>query len=285
MAGLMCRNFGLFRTSNLNFALKNVSKSLKNRTIILSVTSNEKETGSLFQRFWDSVDVSAPSDAHSKTLTDNNSVTYEIIFDVVKPEFKKEYLKATSEAQTYLNDSKEYPGQLQGSWSTIYGDMDQSVHLWMYNGYSEMSKKHNFESEDEAYQEYARNKAKWLNSRRNQICHHFGYWGEPTPRQPSHIYEMRSYTLKPGTLIEWSNNWGQAISIRRKDAVGGFFSQIGDLYQVHHVWAYRDLEHRQKAREKMWQQPGWDDCVAATVPLVRDMKANILKPNPHSPMQ
>jgi len=29
---------------------------------------------------------------------------------------------------------------------------------------------------------------------------------------------------------------GQAISIRQKDAVGVFFSQIGKLYQVHHVW-------------------------------------------------
>lgn len=29
---------------------------------------------------------------------------------------------------------------------------------------------------------------------------------------------------------------GNAIKIRRKDAVGGFFSQVGDLYMVHHLW-------------------------------------------------
>ena len=29
---------------------------------------------------------------------------------------------------------------------------------------------------------------------------------------------------------------GHAIKIRQEDAVGGFFSQIGDLYQVHHIW-------------------------------------------------
>lgn len=28
--------------------------------------------------------------------------------------------------------------------------------------------------------------------------------------------------------------------------------------------AYNDLEHRKAEREKMWQDPGWDDCVAAT---------------------
>ncbi|KAK3743393.1 hypothetical protein QZH41_011308, partial [Actinostola sp. cb2023] len=42
----------------------------------------------------------------------------------------------------------------------------------------------------------------------------------------------------PGALIEWGNNWGRAIKLRQKDneAVGGFFSQIGELYMVHHIW-------------------------------------------------
>ena len=31
-------------------------------------------------------------------------------------------------------------------------------------------------------------------------------------------------------------NRSSAINIRRKDAVGGFFSQVGDLYMVHHLW-------------------------------------------------
>lgn len=33
----------------------------------------------------------------------------------------------------------------------------------------------------------------------------------------------------------------RAIEIRQQnhEAVGGFFSQIGDLYQVHHLWGER----------------------------------------------
>ena len=46
--------------------------------------------------------------------------------------------------------------------------------------------------------------------------------------------------------------------------MGGFFSQLGALYQVHHIWAYNDLQHRKTERERMWEDPGWDDCVAAT---------------------
>ena len=38
-------------------------------------------------------------------------------------------------------------------------------------------------------------------------------------------------------MIEWGNNWARGVTYRKDDAVAGFFSQIGQLYQVHHVWS------------------------------------------------
>lgn len=57
-------------------------------------------------------------------------------------------------------------------------------------------------------------------------------------RKGTNIYEVRNYVLKPGTMIEWGNNWARAISYRREneEAFAGFFSQIGRLYNVHHIW-------------------------------------------------
>lgn len=42
----------------------------------------------------------------------------------------------------------------------------------------------------------------------------------------------------PGTMIEWGNNWARAINYRRNndEAFAAFFSQIGRLYNVHHIW-------------------------------------------------
>ena len=39
-------------------------------------------------------------------------------------------------------------------------------------------------------------------------------------------------------MIEWGNNWARAINFRteNKEAFAGFFSQIGRLYNVHHIW-------------------------------------------------
>ncbi|XP_016334381.1 protein NipSnap homolog 2-like [Sinocyclocheilus anshuiensis] len=77
-----------------------------------------------------------------------------------------------------------------------------------------------------------------LLSRRNQLLLEFSFWNEPVPRDGPNIYELRSYQLRPGTMIEWGNYWARAISYRQhnREAVGGFFSQIGDLYMVHHLW-------------------------------------------------
>jgi hypothetical protein len=34
------------------------------------------------------------------------------------------------------------------------------------------------------------------------------------------------------------------------------FTQVGPLYYVHHIWAYKDLADRKASREKMWDKPG-----------------------------
>ena len=86
-------------------------------------------------------------------------------------------------------------------------------------------------------------------------------------------------------MIEWGNNWARAINFRRNnnEAFAGFFSQIGRLYNVHHVWCYKSYQERKTTREQAWRTPGWDSCVAYTVPLIKDMHTRILVPTDFSP--
>lgn len=125
-----------------------------------------------------------------------------------------------------------------------------------------------------------------LRSRHLQYMLAFSFWPQITLRDPSHIYEMRSYRLKPGTMIEWGNNWARGINYRQTNnvAFAGFFSQIGRLYNVHHIWCkferfqylnnkfsiwncdlqlksciagYKSLQDRKESREAAWRAPGW----------------------------
>ncbi|MGH0182647.1 UNVERIFIED_CONTAM: hypothetical protein FKN15_010235 [Acipenser sinensis] len=138
----------------------------------------------------------------------------------------------------------------------------------------------------ECLQEY-NSLSKMLISRRNQLLLEFSFWNEPLPRAGPSIYELRSYRLKPGTMIEWGNNWARAIQHRQEneEAVGGFFTQIGDLYLVHHLWAYKDLQSRAETRNSAWLKPGWDENVYYTVPLIRSMESRIMIPLKNSPLQ
>lgn len=124
-----------------------------------------------------------------------------------------------------------------------------------------------------------------LRARHLQYLLSFSYWPVMAARGGNNIYEMRSYRLKPGTMIEWGNNWARAINFRRNnnEAYAGFFSQIGRLYNVHHIWCYNSYQERKETRENAWRQPGWDECVAYTVPLIREMHCRILVPTEFSP--
>lgn len=83
--------------------------------------------------------------------------------------------------------------------------------MWRYKNYSDYSQVFNARRQDEAHQQYNTKIGSCVNKREKQICLSFTFWGEPPIREPNHIYEMRSYSLKPGTLFEWGNNWYESI--------------------------------------------------------------------------
>ncbi|KAK2169057.1 hypothetical protein LSH36_12g04001 [Paralvinella palmiformis] len=138
-----------------------------------------------------------------------------------------------------LVKSKETGAHLEGSWTVDIGDQDEAVHLWKYpGGYPILNKATEIYRTDKEFIDFRLNRNKMLRSRKNQILLAFSFWGEIKPRSDKNIYELRSYTLKPGTMIEWGNNWARGIKYRQEknEAVAGFFNQIGELYTAYHLW-------------------------------------------------
>lgn len=58
-----------------------------------------------------------------------------------------------------------------------------------------------------------------LDSRNSQLMSEFAFWASSPPRESGGIFEMRSYQLKPGTLLEWEAAWRRGIEYRRKYVV------------------------------------------------------------------
>jgi len=59
--------------------------------------------------------------------------------------------------------------------------------------------------------DYRMRRNKMVDKRSSQIMLPFAFWDTPQPGRgqmdPKGLYEMRTYTLRPGTLIEWGQAW------------------------------------------------------------------------------
>uniref|UniRef100_A0A3B3SR63 Nipsnap homolog 1 (C. elegans) n=1 Tax=Paramormyrops kingsleyae TaxID=1676925 RepID=A0A3B3SR63_9TELE len=226
------------------------------------------------------------TDAHSNLLSKKEtSNLYKIQFHNVKPECLEAYNNLSAEVQGHLHHDKDYPCEVIGSWNTWYGEQDQAVHLWRYTGgYPALTECLNKLKQNKAYLEFRKQRSTMLISRRNQLLLEFSFWNDPLPRAGSNIYELRVSVI-PFNHIKSGRARGIRYRQENQEAVGGFFTQIGDLYIVHHLWAYKDLQSRDETRNSAWQKPGWDSTVYYTVPLIRSMESRIMIPTKNSPLQ
>uniref|UniRef100_A0A452RKT6 Nipsnap homolog 1 n=1 Tax=Ursus americanus TaxID=9643 RepID=A0A452RKT6_URSAM len=239
------------------------NKALRTRACFYSKDNEGSWFRSLFVH-----KVDPRKDAHSTLLSKKEtSNLYKIQFHNVKPECLDAYNSLTEAVLPKLHLDEDYPCSLVGNWNTWYGEQDQAVHLWRFSGgYPALMDCMNKLKTNKEYLEFRKERSQMLLSRRNQMLLEFSFWNEPQPRAGPNIYELRTYKLKPGTMIEWGNNWARAIKYRQEnqEAVGGFFSQIGELYVVHHLWAYKDLQSREETRNAAWRKRGWDENVYYT---------------------
>lgn len=107
------------------------------------------------------------------------------------------------------------------------------------------------------YSEAHRAMLPFILTRQQQLNQEFAFFPTAPPRTEGGIFELRTYQLKPGTLLEWETTWfgtifsflkptidvfnrRRGIEARRKfvTPVGAWFSQIGRLHQTYHLWQY-----------------------------------------------
>ncbi len=97
------------------------------------------------------------------------------------------------------------------------------------------------------------------------------------------IYEFRTYTLHVRTLPEFLNRFGEALPKRLEYSplAAFWYTEIGPLNQVIHVWSYKDTNERARIRAEVVKAGIWPP---KTMEFIADMKSEILEPLPFSPM-
>ncbi len=86
------------------------------------------------------------------------------------------------------------------------------------------------------------------------------------------IYEVRTYTLRPGTVAEFEERYAKRLPLREKHSKLGAFwhTEFGPLNQVIHVYPYDDLQHRTAVRDTLAK-----DTARAQIPSGRDGTGNV----------
>jgi len=211
---------------------------------------------------------------------------HSIVFHQVKPDKVDEYVELVGSWYPKMAGMEENKVHLVGSWRTEVGDCDTFVHIWEYQRYHGYHDSLHSISNHPDFAAFDKKLKTLITSKTTSLMQEFSFWPTTPPRQLGGLFELRSYTLHPGNLLEWETHWRRGLRARREvmEGVGAWFVQIGELNTVHHLWQFADLEERKVRREQSWDVPGWGDTVHKTVPLIQSMKSRVLVPMPWSPV-
>lgn len=98
------------------------------------------------------------------------------------------------------------------------------------------------------------------------------------------IVEERTYTTHPGKWREYFALYeAEGLPIQQRilgRLVGYYHTDIGELNQIVHLWAYEDLNERAERRARLLSDPGFKAYITKMLPLLQSQKSRILQPAP-----
>lgn len=186
--------------------------------------------------------------------------------------------------------AKRYPlrekhSKLGAFWHTELGTLNQVVHAWPYEDLNQRMAVRDAMAKDTALQQ--------VPGGRDLIVAQEAEIMIPAPfMRPlgsksygtGNLYEMRIYTHEPGNIPKVIDGWSKAIEYREQFSplAACWYSELGGLNKWVHVWAYKDLNERDRVRAESRKEGRWP-AQTGVRPLRQENK--ILIPAAFSPLQ
>jgi hypothetical protein len=205
-------------------------------------------------------------------------VIYEIRTYRIAPGSLAEVEKRFGEAYEYR---KKY-SELTAFWHTEIGPLNEIIHVWGYQDLAERARVRGEAAKDANWPPKIR---EFVTAMRSEIVTPFPFVQPVKPGKLGPIFEIRYYTLKPGTLPDTAKGWEEKLPERTKLSpivlAGGV--EFGTANGFVHIWAYSSLDQRAQVRADavkrgLWPPPGGRDRL-----ITQDNK--IVLPAAFSPLQ
>jgi hypothetical protein len=170
---------------------------------------------------------------------------------------------------------------LGGFWYTDIGPLNQVVHIWPYEDTNQRSEVRAKAVTDGIWPP---DNSDLILNMRSDIMIPASFMKPLEPKTLGPIYEMRIYTYKSTDIPCVLDAWSDAIEEREKYSplVGCWFSDIGDLNRLVHMWAYKSLQERSEIRSRTVRESVWPPKSGITA-ITQENK--ILLPFGFSPLQ
>lgn len=175
---------------------------------------------------------------------------------------------------------------LVGQWTTQTEELGQLVELWRFEDFRHRAQMRVTLAGQDAWKTFLRRSQPMLREVESLILLQSDAWPlAASVRSP--VYELRDYRLHPGKTKAWLECWTRGMTIRQKFSKpsGIWYSEIGELNRIVHLWPYEDLQHRHTVRRAAIEDPLWRETVATLATMMQRMESKILVPTAASKLK
>ncbi len=167
-------------------------------------------------------------------------------------------------------------------WRSEFGALNQAIHVWPYDDLAQRQEARAAAAQDPHWP--PKHEATLLRME-SEICVSAPFMRDWDGVQKlGNIYEMRTYTYRPGTIPTVIERWSEAIAHREKYSplAACWYTDIGALNRWTHIWPYESLQERDRVRAESFKDPHWPPD---TREFLVSQESRILTPTDFSPMR
>eukprot|EP01132_Coremiostelium_polycephalum_P005155 gene5155-6416_t len=173
---------------------------------------------------------------------------------------------------------------LSACWTSELGGMNQAVFLWPYDSLDQRADVREKLAADTEWNGFLSKLRPMLQKQENVILREFP-WApleelSESKLKENKVWELRTYTAQPGKTNKWAEEFRKGFDERKKFSapVGVFYSEIGPLNAIVHLWPYKTFTERTNIRNTCLENPIWVQTVQNTMTVIDKMENKTLIP-------
>lgn len=177
-------------------------------------------------------------------------------------------------------------GKMEGYWFSEFGALNQIFHLWSF---ADLNTRAELRGALGQLPEWRRDYVSQVQPliRHQQIRLMHPKLPLKPPAEPGNVYEYRCYQAAIGKAAGFIEAICEAMPVREKYSqnVCLWHTEAGQPNEVSHLWVYKDLETRAKARAAATQDEDWRAFLGKGGAMLEEMHSTLLMPAPFSPLR